>query len=1104
MKKILCLICVAVIFFAKSFTAHSAPENSQLKIKDYREIPGITQQDIAAVEALRQKRTEFAYGVNMTTEAFLLPNGSIGGFSALLCNRLSELFGITFKPYSYAWDELNEKFRTKEIDFTGEFTPNPERRQKFFMTDAMIQRPVKIFTNSRAEKLTDIAKSRKLKCVFLEGNAVYNLVKTSWNLPFEPVFVADELEALQLLVSTKVDAYIEEGIVEVFFNSYDFIKGENYYPLTYSPVSLATANAELEPIIKIVQKYLKSQGAFELTQLYNTGIKDYYKNKLLSQLSSEEQAYIKNHNTPQTAVLLGAEMDNYPSSFYNQKEGQFQGSAHDIIAEIASITGLYIEVGNKNDTPWAEILENLENGKYSMATELLVTKQRKDRFLWADEPYNTNYYAMLSKADFAYMDINQVLYSKTGLIHEAAYTDVFNEWFPDNTNTITYNSNDEIFKALEDGEIDLIMATQDFLLNLTNYLEKPGYKANIVFNYSSDSFFGFNKDEKILRSIVSKAQRYVDVNTLSERWKRKVFDYNSKMMKDVFPYLIAFILLLTAGLLLLCFLFLKNRKMSKNLEKTVQARTRDLKIQTLAAQEASQVKSQFLANMSHEIRTPMNAIIGMTSIGKSSSDVERKDYCLNKIQDASAHLLGVINDVLDMSKIEADKFELSETEFNFEKMLQKVVNVSTFKVDEKQQNFTVHIDKNIPPTLICDEQRLAQVITNLLSNATKFTPDYGSLRLNTQLLKEQNGLCTIQIQVSDTGIGIDEEQQARLFTSFEQAESSTARKFGGTGLGLAISKRIVEMMGGKIWIESELGQGSTFSFTFSCQCGEKTQPALLNPGLKWENLRVLVVDDEPETREYFADIAARLGIACNTAASGNEAIALIEQGEAYNLYFIDWKMPGMDGIELTRQIKNISVDNPVIIMISATGWSVIEADAKAAGVDKFIPKPLFPSAIADCINECLGASAALCTACKNEKQMENFAGYRILLAEDVEINREILLALLEPSAIAIDCVENGLEAVKQYSASPERYDIIFMDVQMPEMDGYEATRIIRALDIPQAKLVPIIALTANVFREDIEKCMAVGMNDHVGKPLDLEELLDKLRTYLPKKQNKPQ
>ena len=191
-------------------------------------------------------------------------------------------------------------------------------------------------------------------------------------------------------------------------------------------------------------------------------------------------------------------------------------------------------------------------------------------------------------------------------------------------------------------------------------------------------------------------------------------------------------------------------------------------------------------------------------------------------------------------------------------------------------------------------------------------------------------------------------------------------------------------------------------------------------------------------------------------------------------------------------------------MISATGWSVIEAEAKAAGVDKFIPKPLFPSAIADCINECLGASAALCTACKNEKQMENFAGYRILLAEDVEINREILLALLEPSAIAIDCVENGLEAVKQYSASPERYDIIFMDVQMPEMDGYEATRIIRALDIPQAKLVPIIALTANVFREDIEKCMAVGMNDHVGKPLDLEELLDKLRTYLPKKQNKPQ
>jgi signal transduction histidine kinase/DNA-binding response OmpR family regulator len=522
------------------------------------------------------------------------------------------------------------------------------------------------------------------------------------------------------------------------------------------------------------------------------------------------------------------------------------------------------------------------------------------------------------------------------------------------------------------------------------------------------------------------------------------------------------------------------------------------------AEAASRSKSEFLANMSHEIRTPMNAVIGMTAIAKAASDTERKDYCLGKIEDASAHLLGVINDILDMSKIEANKLELSSEEFNFERMLQKAVNVINFRVEEKQQDFTVYIDEAIPANLIGDDQRLAQVIANLLSNAVKFTPEHGTVRLDARLARETDGdgVCVLQVSVSDTGIGISQEQQSRLFASFQQAESDTARKFGGTGLGLAISKRIVEMMGGRIWIESEVGQGSVFAFTVCMKRGSGERKGLLLPGVNRKNLRVLAVDDAPEICEYFSEIMRRFDIRCDTASSGDEAILRIMENGAYDIYFIDWYMPHMNGIELTRRIKGRNIRNSVVTMISATEWEVIETEAKEAGVDRFLQKPLFPSAIADCINECIGVYSAVEAEDAQIDEDESFAGYRVLLAEDVEINREIVLALLEPTELAVDCAENGAEAVAMFEKDPEVYDMVFMDVQMPELDGYEATRRIRALDVPRAKEVPIVAMTANVFREDIEKCLDAGMDDHVGKPLDLDDVLICLRKYLRSRQTR--
>ncbi len=552
--------------------------------------------------------------------------------------------------------------------------------------------------------------------------------------------------------------------------------------------------------------------------------------------------------------------------------------------------------------------------------------------------------------------------------------------------------------------------------------------------------------------------------------------------------------ILRSGSLLIANALLRNEmtlSLSQNavaLEKAVEA-----------AEAASRAKSDFLSNMSHEMRTPMNAIIGMTSIGMSAGDLEQKDYAFNKIGDASSHLLGVINDVLDMSKIEANKFELSETEFDFETMLQKTVDVISFRVDEKRQEFTVTLDNEIPHALIGDNQRLIQVITNLLSNAVKFTPEGGRIRLDTHLESIQGDLCTLRISVSDNGIGITPEQQKRLFTSFEQAESSTSRKFGGTGLGLAISKRIVQMMGGKIWLNSEPGVGSVFEFTVQLKRGKISEGTLIGTGVSWRNLRVLVVDDDQDTLDYFYSIAERFELSCDRAIGGREALDQISKNGAYDIYFVDWRMPEMNGIELAREIKSHNEKPSVIIMISAGAWTEVEDEARAAGVDRFLPKPLFPSAIADCINGCLGKEQGAKDCELSTENATTFEGYRVLLAEDMEINREIVLALLAPTKLRVDCAVSGIQVLEMFEANASDYDLIFMDVQMPEMDGLEATRRIRALDIPEASKIPIVAMTANVFREDVEMCLKAGMNAHVGKPIDIAEVVSKLREFLPRK-----
>ena len=518
----------------------------------------------------------------------------------------------------------------------------------------------------------------------------------------------------------------------------------------------------------------------------------------------------------------------------------------------------------------------------------------------------------------------------------------------------------------------------------------------------------------------------------------------------------------------------------------------------MRSDEESRSKSSFLARMSHEIRTPMNAIIGMTDIAKKTDDMSKIQNCIVTINDASNHLLGVINDILDMSKIEADKLELSETEFLFEDMLRQVTNVVKFKLEEKHQRLLINLDQNIPDSIITDQQRLSQVITNLLSNAIKFTPENGKISLNTYYRIENNAHI-LQFEVIDNGIGISKEDQQRLFTPFEQADGSISRKFGGTGLGLAISKKIVESMGGEISVESDLTMGSKFIFhiVFIPCVSKKADMALEDIDLS--NVRILVIDKDRNNREYFKNIASKSGFTCLTASNGRSGFQILADEKIFDMIFISKDDNDPDCISMIRKMREYCKNNLPIILMSQDQWSKEEEASMKPYTDQLIIKPFFQSTIIECIQEYTTRDELSEEVFAQEVEQDEgpiFTGKHILLAEDVEVNQLIFTTQLLETGVEIDCADNGQIACDMFLENNDKYDMIFMDIHMPELDGYDATKKIREMNVPNAKDIPIVAISADVFREDVEKSKSYGMNDHIGKPFKLEEVIEKMKKYM--------
>ncbi|WP_223299920.1 response regulator [Desulfovibrio fairfieldensis] len=518
-----------------------------------------------------------------------------------------------------------------------------------------------------------------------------------------------------------------------------------------------------------------------------------------------------------------------------------------------------------------------------------------------------------------------------------------------------------------------------------------------------------------------------------------------------------------------------------------------------SARNANVAKSNFLSHMSHEIRTPMNAIIGMTTIAMSRlDDRARLEDCLGKIAQSSRHLLGLINDVLDMSKIEGGRLSIAHEPFNFRLSLQGIVNLIQPQIQEQGQNFEVSLSEVDEEELNGDAMRLNQILINLLSNAVKFTPRGGSIRLDIRQVHKNRNNVRFRFIIRDTGIGMSEEFISRLYMPFEQATASTASKFGGTGLGMAITKNLVSLLGGMISVKSKEGRGTEFTVELPFGLsGRQTSRELsaLDP------LKVLVVDDDPGTCEHASLLLGRMGLRARWVLTGKEAVDLIlrarECGDDYDVCLIDWQMPDMDGVETARRIRREVGPETLIIIISAYDWSPIEREAREAGVNAFINKPFFASTLHDTLLSITRHAPAKAEVSVPNRREYDFSGRRILLVEDNEFNREVAKEFLEMTGAAVECAGDGREALEKFTSSePGHYALILMDVQMPVMSGYEATRAIRASDHAEAETIHILAMTANAFSEDIAAAVAAGMNGHLAKPIDVAALYRLIASHL--------
>ena len=610
MKKTLRTVCAALLVAIMSISAvgcANAEDKSgagSTQYNSYKDIAGVTEDIIAEIEAIKDSRDYFVYGMVPSVEAFYNETGEVKGYTGKICEWLTGFFGIPFKPEIYEWGDLLEGLESGEIDFTGELTATEERRREYFMTNTIAERMIKYIRLKNSGPLFDPESKRPPCYVFLRDTVTVDSVLEHVGGEYEVIFVDDYNAAYDLLKSGKADAFFDADSAVSAFDVYGDVVSEEFFPLIYEPVSFTTRNPDLQPIIAVVETMLEDGGIRYLTELYNAGRDEYIRHKLLTQLTDEELAYLADNET----VSFAAEYDSYPICFYNDHEKQWQGIAIDVLREVEGLTGLKFEIVNRTVDDWPVLIKMLEDGDAAIVSELIRSDVLEGRFIWPENSVMEDHYALLSKSELSNISTNEISYMKVGLIAETEQAEMFNQWFPDQTNTVMYSNSDEAFNALALGEVDLVMASQNKLLMWSNYNEIAGYKVNYTFNHPYDSTFGFNKNEAVLCSIVDKAIELINTEEIVGQWTRMTYDYREKVTRAQMPWLVGTALLLTCVILLFMVLFRRNRDEGKRLENIVRKRTAELNNQQML---------MYVGNKAAAIMLEADASNYLTAISKS-------------------------------------------------------------------------------------------------------------------------------------------------------------------------------------------------------------------------------------------------------------------------------------------------------------------------------------------------------------------------------------------------------------------------------------------------------------------------------------------------------
>jgi len=663
------------------------------------------------------------------------------------------------------------------------------------------------------------------------------------------------------------------------------------------------------------------------------------KQGLRAVLTAEEAAFIDSLTASNGVVNLGIVYDAYPASFYNRVEKKYQGIAPGIISEVSVLTGMRFEMpGGTHNAPIASLLRMLRDAEVSMVTQLLYSESRKDDYIWSEVPYLSSKYALISKLSFPKVDLYRVNYYRVGIIEQSIHAEIFDQKYPGHKHRKSYPTGDAAFNALERGEVDLIMLSENMLLAMTNYREKTGYKVNVYFDDYQEARLGYNTGEERLRGIVDKAMTFIDVPGIRDDWMNRTFDYTRKIERERLHYAISIAAIAVAAVLILIMLLGNNRRLNRQLL----LESKMLKAAEARAVEASDIKSRFLANMSHEIRTPLNAVIGMSQLLLLEKLSHRQENYVRDISLASHSLLSIINDILDISKIEAGKVEVTPVHYNFHELIANIVSMFRFMARKKGLDFEDEQDKgSLPRFVYGDDVKLRQVLINLCANAVNFT---SKGRISLKVSRTGGNGDKLVFVVSDTGPGIRPEDIKDLFSPFARMEQLEHREVTGTGLGLPISKAFVETMGGSIEVASEYGNGAAFTVTVPCIVGDGRKVKGAGNGkaaFKAPGVKVLVVDDNELNLKVAFRLLSLYDISAGMVGSGAAAIEAVQK-TGYDMIFMDHMMPGMDGVQASRKIRELGgrYEKTPIIALTANATQGARESFLESGMDDYISKPI--------------------------------------------------------------------------------------------------------------------------------------------------------------------